>query len=66
MGKLDYNTYIVVFYILIFIIFLVILDIIYVSYSFTKKKFSFVWPLQVLRSVCSLIVTTLFLPFLGI
>lgn len=44
--------------------FLVILDIFYVSYSFTKKKFSFVWPLQALRSVCGLFVTVLFLPFI--
>lgn len=64
LAKLEYLTYLVVVYIMIFVICLVILDICYVSYSFTKKKFAFVWPLQVLRSVCGLFVTTLFLPLL--
>src|SRR3569833_4362844 len=65
LGKLDLTTYLVIFYICIFIVCLVILDIFYVSYSFSRKKFSFVWPLQALRSVCGLFVTVLFLPFLG-
>lgn len=43
---------------------LVILDIFYVSYSFKQKKITYVWPLKVLRSVCGLFVTVLFLPFL--
>ena len=64
LAKLSYITYLVVIYAMIFVICLVILDIFYVSYSFTKKKFAFVWPLKVLRSVCGLIVTTLFLPLL--
>jgi len=63
-SKLNLTTYIVIFYICIFIVCLVILDIFYVSYSFSRKKFSFVWPLQALRSVCGLFVTVLFLPFL--
>ena len=54
------------FYLCIGIVFMVILDIFYVSYSFSKKKFKFVWPLQFLRSVCGMFVTVLFLPFLGI
>lgn len=41
---------------------LIILDIIYVSYSFSQKRFRFLWPLFVLRSVTSLVVTVLFLP----
>ena len=52
------------FYLGIFIICLVILDVFYVSYSFTKKKFAFVWPLHALRSICGLFVTILFLPLL--
>ena len=63
--KLDYTTYIVLFYIMAFIIILVILDILYVSYSFQKKKFRFIWPLQILRSVVAVFVTGLFLPVLG-
>jgi len=65
LSRLNLTTYIVVFYIMIFIILLIILDIFYVSYSFTRKKFTFVWPLQALRSSVGLFVTALFLPFLG-
>ena len=63
--KLNWTTYIVVFYLCIFLVCLVILDVFYVSYSFSKKKFAFVWPLQALRSTCGLFVTVLFLPLLG-
>lgn len=63
--RVDLTTYLVIFYICIFAVFLVILDIFYVSYSFTRKKFSFLWPLQALRSVAGLFVTVLFMPFLG-
>ncbi|CAD8156622.1 unnamed protein product [Paramecium pentaurelia] len=49
-------------YILLVIILLIILDIIYVSYSFSKNQFAATWPLVVLRSVTSLVVTVLFLP----
>ncbi len=66
LAKLDLTTYIVVFYLCIFLVCLVILDIFYVSYSFSRKKFTFVWPLQALRSICPLFVTVLFLPLLGI
>lgn len=52
------------FYVGLSIVVLVILDIFYVSYSFSKKKFAFVWPLHALRSLCSLFVTILFLPLL--
>ena len=40
---------------------LVILDAFYVSYSFSKKKFAFVWPMQALRTICGLFVTVLFI-----
>jgi hypothetical protein len=40
----------------------VILDGIFVSYQFTKKKFSVTWPLTILRSVASTTITVLFLP----
>lgn len=65
LSRLDLTTYIIVLYIGIFIVILIILDIFYVSYSFTRKKFTFVWPLQALRSSVGLFVTVLFLPFLG-
>ena len=50
------------FYVGIFIVVFVVLDIIYVSYSFSKKKFAFVWPLHVLRILFSLFITIFFLP----
>ena len=65
-AQLNFTTYIIVFYLCIFIVCLVILDIFYVSYSFSKKKFAFMWPLSALRSTCGLFVTVLFLPLLGI
>jgi hypothetical protein len=60
----DYTTFLVIFYSGIFLVVLVIIDIIYVSYSFQQKKFKYVWPLKLLRSLCSLLVTVLFLNFL--
>lgn len=41
------------------------MGIAYVKYSLNKKKFTFVWPLQALRSICGLIITVLFLPIIG-
>ena len=51
------------FYVTVFIVVFVILDIIYVSYSFAKKKYAFVWPLNALRFLLSLFISILFLPF---
>lgn len=65
MMKLNLTTYIVIIYISIVIVILIIMDIFYVSYSFSRKKFTYVWPLQLLRSFVGLFVTVLFLPFLG-
>lgn len=56
--------YIVTFYLGILVVCLTIIDIIYVSYAISKKKFSFLWPIRALRSVCGLFVTALFLPLL--
>jgi hypothetical protein len=65
LAKLDFTSYLVIFYLCLSIVCLVILDVFYVSYSFSKKKFAFVWPMQALRTVCGLFVTVLYLPFLG-
>ena len=59
------TAFLVIFYLCVSIVVLVILDVFYVSYSFSQKKFAFVWPMQALRTVCGLFVTVLFLPFLG-
>jgi hypothetical protein len=62
MPRINYFTYIVSVYTMLFIILLIVLDILYVSYSFSRKRFAMMWPLYVLRSVTSLVVTVLFLP----
>lgn len=58
----NYTTFMISVYFLLVIILLIVLDIIYVSYSFSKKRFAMMWPLYVLRSVTSLVVTVFFLP----
>jgi hypothetical protein len=58
----SYNTFLIMLYGLIFLIILVILDIIYVSYSFSKKRFKFTWPLVILAKLVPLFVTVFFLP----
>jgi hypothetical protein len=57
-----FAAYLVMLYALIFIILLIIADIIYVSYSFSKKKFKFTFPLVILANIVPLFVTVLFLP----
>ena len=58
----SFGTFLILLYSLIFLIILVLLDIIYVSYSFSKKKFRFTWPLVILAQLVPLFVTILFLP----
>lgn len=60
--SINYGTYIISVYLMNFLVLLVILDILYVSYSFSQKRFSATWPLEILRSVASLLVTVFFLP----
>ncbi|EGR29894.1 PAS domain S-box family protein [Ichthyophthirius multifiliis] len=62
LPRINYDIFITSVYFLDLIILLIILDIIFVSYSFSKKKFSTTWPLSILRSVASLLVTVFFLP----
>ena len=59
-------VYLSVFYLFIFVVILVILNIAYVSYSFSRKYFTYTWPLYVLRNVAKIFVTVLFMPSLGI
>ena len=60
------TLYLIAYYLCIFIVLLMIIDIIYVSYSFSKKKFACMWPLTILRQICSLLITVLFMPLLRI
>lgn len=63
---LSFELYLVIFYICIFLVFVLVVDIVYVSLSFTRKKFIFIWPLSLLKFISSLIVTILFMPFIGL
>lgn len=62
MPRINYSMYIASIYFMDIIILMIILDVLYVSYSFSKKKFSMTWPLDLLKSVASLFVTVFFLP----
>ncbi|KAL4460692.1 hypothetical protein ABPG72_017168 [Tetrahymena utriculariae] len=62
MPSINFYTYLAGVYLLVFVILLIILDILYVSYSFSQKKFSITWPLKVLNQVTSYFVTVFFLP----
>jgi len=64
MPSLNFNAFLVCLYLLIFLIILVILDIIYVSYSFTRKKFKYTLPLVLLAQIVPLFVTILFIPIM--
>lgn len=61
-DAITWNTFVATFYITIVFIVLILLDIIYVSYSFQRKKFAMVWPLLLLRTIVTLTVTVLFIP----
>jgi len=62
MPGINYNAFLGILYLIIFMIVLVILDIIYVSYSFNRKKFRFTLPLVLLAHIVPLFVTLLFIP----
>ena len=59
----DTKLYIVVFYVVILLIVLLVIDVIYVAYIISSKnKSGAVWPMRLLRSVVSFIVTVMFNP----
>jgi len=62
LSYFNWIVYVSLFYLSIFLVGLTIIDVFYVSYAISKKKFSYLWPIRALRSVCSLFVTALFLP----
>jgi hypothetical protein len=64
LSLFNWIVFITVFYIGILVVALTIVDIVYVSYAISMKKFSFLWPIKVLRQVCGMFVTGLFLPLL--
>ena len=50
------------FYLLVALILFIVCDIVYVSVSFKRKKFTAIWPLKVLRNFVRLAVTIFFQP----
>jgi len=62
--KSNWNLYITFFYVGVVIVALAIIDAFYISYSYSRKKVSFAWPVVLLRNVMLLFTTILFLPFL--
>ncbi len=60
-----WDVYIIMFYMLLALVFLIIIDIAYVSYSTSRTKFTFSWPLYALRTLILLFTTVLFLPILN-
>lgn len=59
-----FSTFLLLLYSLISLIIIVICDIVYVAYSFSKKRFKFTWPLVFLAKIVPLIVTVMFLPIM--
>lgn len=48
LKQVSWSIYLIIFYILLFILLFVKANTIYVSYSFSKKKYSFMWPVYTL------------------
>jgi hypothetical protein len=65
MDSLDLISYLVIFYLCAFVIACSIIAFLYVSYSSSRLKTSFIWPTNMLRQGCYVIQTVLFIPFLG-
>jgi len=57
-----FRNYCIIFYLIVSVIILVFINITYVSYAFSKKRVSAIWPVIVLRSLASLVFTLFFLP----
>jgi len=64
LDSTSYDLYVTFFYIGIAILGFSIINIVYVNYAFSRKKFSFNWPIMILKYIATLFVTILYLPFL--
>lgn len=62
LPAVGFNTFLAELYALILGIIVIIADIVYVSYSFSKKRFRFTWPLVILGQIVPLFVTVFFIP----
>ena len=63
-SYLNFVSYLIVFYSGVFLVFIAVLDIIYISYSLSKKKIAFLWPLIGLRFMFTKYITVLYIPLL--
>lgn len=48
LKQTKWEVFLIIFYILLFLLLFVKANTIYVSYSYSKKKFSFMWPVYTL------------------
>jgi hypothetical protein len=64
LDSTSYDLYVTFFYIGIAILGFAIVNVVYVNYAFSRKKFSFNWPIMILKYIATLFVTILYLPFL--
>lgn len=64
-SNFPWFSYLLVFYLGISLVLLVIIGIVYVTYSISRKRFAYVWPLKALAGFCSIFVTVLFMPLLS-
>ena len=62
LPTVGFSTFLAELYALILGIIIIIIDIVYVSYSFSKKRFRFTWPLVILGQIVPLFVTVFFIP----
>lgn len=60
------EVYLFAFYLMVLLVVLIITNLIYVTISVLRKKFTVVWPLRILRSAVSFIITILFMPIIEV
>jgi len=65
-SLLNWTAYLIIFYVGVFILVVMVVDITYAAYLFSHKQFTVMWPFHILRTACSLCVTVLFYPLIGI
>jgi hypothetical protein len=56
------NSALVLFFVVVVLVGLLLIDAVFVAYSFSNQKFIVIWPLRVLRSVTSAMITIFFIP----
>ena len=65
-SLLNWVAYLIIFYVGVFVLIVMVVNITYSAYLFSHRQFTVMWPFHILRTVCSLCITVLFYPFIGI